>query len=243
MPAARTAAAAVPLLGKPAIGVPRSAGRDCAVVPESHTATDARFRPAARRRVRRSGVRRPARFLRAGRASAAGRVRRPGSRSRAGRAAPAAGARGGPAFGRPLRLRGDGSASPIVGCGTEPSDGAADGDREAGCPPLRLDRRGGHAARDRPVGPDSGATPRAGEAQRVLRKTRARRSPCATAVCPLLLRPDRVCGPLDEGLDLLHLVRGQLAGEVRHALRAVRTLEHVLVGVPRSPAPASSPGS
>ena len=33
----------------------------------------------------------------------------------------------------------------------------------------------------------------------------------------LLLRPDRVGRALDEGLDLLHVVRGQLAGEVRHA--------------------------
>src|SRR5882757_11179469 len=45
------------------------------------------------------------------------------------------------------------------------------------------------------------------------------------------LRPDRVGGTLDEGLNLDHVLVVQLAGEVRHALIAERSLEHDVLQV------------
>ena len=44
----------------------------------------------------------------------------------------------------------------------------------------------------------------------------------------LLLWPDGVCGALNEGLDLLNLLPGQLAGEVRHALGYMRPVKNKL---------------
>lgn len=45
----------------------------------------------------------------------------------------------------------------------------------------------------------------------------------------LLLRPDGVRGAQDEGLDLLDVVRRELAGEVRHAPVLERSVEDDLV--------------
>ena len=49
------------------------------------------------------------------------------------------------------------------------------------------------------------------------------------AVHQRLFRADRVRRALDEGLDLIHVALGQLAGEVRHALVPERAPEHEIL--------------